>query len=368
MHHVRDCLLPILEKHGLRIGIIGDDGLTSALAALDAAQGTLATVTAERDEARRAFDAIGRSAEAIRAEERERCARLADAEQVRWFSETAKNAAIDIARDIRALKDPSGSPAAPTGEAAPGAAENRPRIGAALLVFDNDGRLLLGRRGKEPNKGKWIIPGGGIKRGETWQQAGLRETLEETGLDVTILGPPVLHEIITPDEHRIVIFARAGLANGYAAAGDDITALSWFRLDLLPDDAAPSVRAALDAIGSVAPAAAPTPTGAPPDLLTLLRDARDLAWLCKRGYSDGEGDLLLVTGRQGRALLPRIDALIEAAVAAPTGALGREAPCGCDPDFHGGADDPATPAAPQGEQAEGNAASATPGATPGTQS
>ncbi|MGQ0716984.1 MAG: NUDIX hydrolase [Pseudonocardiales bacterium] len=54
------------------------------------------------------------------------------------------------------------------------------------VVFDNVGRLLLVRRANEPGRGRWSVPGGRVKAGETDHQAVLREVAEETGLEVEI--------------------------------------------------------------------------------------------------------------------------------------------------------------------------------------
>ena len=60
--------------------------------------------------------------------------------------------------------------------------ENRvPRLGCAAIVRTKDNTILLGIRGKEPNKGKWILPGGGMKFLESFSQTLEREILEETG-------------------------------------------------------------------------------------------------------------------------------------------------------------------------------------------
>ena len=52
------------------------------------------------------------------------------------------------------------------------------------IVHDVAGRLLVIRRGHEPGRGLWSLPGGRVEPGETDAQAVVREMREETGLDV----------------------------------------------------------------------------------------------------------------------------------------------------------------------------------------
>lgn len=57
-------------------------------------------------------------------------------------------------------------------------------VGAFAVVLDDRGRVLLGRR---KDNGLWTLPGGGVDEGETPWQAVIRETREETGVDVEVI-------------------------------------------------------------------------------------------------------------------------------------------------------------------------------------
>jgi mutator protein MutT len=61
----------------------------------------------------------------------------------------------------------------------------RAEVAVGAVAVDDD-RLLLIRRGHGPGAGLWSFPGGRVEPGETLHEAVVRETLEETGLEVVV--------------------------------------------------------------------------------------------------------------------------------------------------------------------------------------
>ena len=59
---------------------------------------------------------------------------------------------------------------------------------ASAVVVDGRGRVMLTRRGIEPHRGMWDLPGGFIRPGEDGEAAARRELLEETGLEIATDG------------------------------------------------------------------------------------------------------------------------------------------------------------------------------------
>lgn len=126
-----------------------------------------------------------------------------------------------------------------------------PRIGSAALVTDDAGRVLLGVRGKEPNRGKWVLPGGKVRPFETLREAAQREIAEETGLEVEIGGPVAVREIIEPpDEHRLIIYSAGRVVGGDLVPGSDLEDARFFiPTELESLDISDVVRDVLEEVG-----------------------------------------------------------------------------------------------------------------------
>ena len=108
----------------------------------------------------------------------------------------------------------------------------RPRITAAVLV-EKDGKFLLAERNKENYNGYWVIPGGGVKFGETIQDAAVRELKEETNLDVDIIKFIGYKEIINVpgNYHSVVFYHLAKPKHTNIKAKGDISQAKFFTIE-----------------------------------------------------------------------------------------------------------------------------------------
>jgi len=110
--------------------------------------------------------------------------------------------------------------------------DNRPLSIDAVIV--KDGQLLLIKRGFEPYKGYWALPGGMVEYEETVEETVAREVLEETGLKVISLR--LIGVFSKPNRHprQAVAIAYKCEVEGEALAGDDAADLKYFSLNQIP--------------------------------------------------------------------------------------------------------------------------------------
>lgn len=111
-------------------------------------------------------------------------------------------------------------------------------LAAGAVVVDAQGRVLLVKRGEEPEKGRWSVPGGSVDPGETLVEAAAREAYEETGLHVEIIRELWVATVPTGDGRQFEIHDfLATVTGGTLTAGDDADDARWIdpnELDALP--------------------------------------------------------------------------------------------------------------------------------------
>jgi len=123
----------------------------------------------------------------------------------------------------------------------------RPLVGVGGVLVE-EGRVLLIRRGAEPLKGEWSIPGGTLELGESLGEGVAREMLEETGLQVRVgelievfdrvfyadgdsgrLSPVPNGNNTRPRYHYVIADYLCERMSGEACAGSDVTDVARVR-------------------------------------------------------------------------------------------------------------------------------------------
>ena len=112
---------------------------------------------------------------------------------------------------------------------------SRPFVGVGVVVLRGE-QVLLIRRGKPPRLGGWSLPGGAQEVGETVHEAARREVMEETGVDIEVLGLVDVVDSIRKDgdgrviQHYTLVDLCAAWRAGEPKAGGDAMAAAWMPL------------------------------------------------------------------------------------------------------------------------------------------
>ena len=120
-------------------------------------------------------------------------------------------------------------------------------VGAAVLVLDNENRLLMMKR---TDIGCWGIPGGSMEPGEVAENAGRRETREECNLDVgemslfgVFSGPELYYKYPNGDEvYNVTIVYISEDWHGEIKLNDEHIEWNWFAANEIPKNISPPIR------------------------------------------------------------------------------------------------------------------------------
>jgi ADP-ribose pyrophosphatase YjhB (NUDIX family) len=111
-------------------------------------------------------------------------------------------------------------------------------LGVRLLPIQGDTVLLV----RHSYQDAWFLPGGGVKRNETLEQAIRREAVEECGAQLEhleLLGA-FTHFYEYKNDHIILFLSQKFLLAG--EPDHEIERVGFFPLDLLPEDISPGSR------------------------------------------------------------------------------------------------------------------------------
>jgi 8-oxo-dGTP diphosphatase len=115
----------------------------------------------------------------------------------------------------------------------------RPVVGIGAVVV-HEGKVLLVKRGAEPSRGLWAVPGGSLELGETLQHGAEREILEETGVTIRAREPIYAFDFFERDGdgrirfHFVIVDLAADYIRGNVKGADDALEARW----LAPEDLA----------------------------------------------------------------------------------------------------------------------------------
>lgn len=106
-----------------------------------------------------------------------------------------------------------------------------PLVGVGAVVVEKE-RVLLVRRGQEPLKGKWSLPGGMLELGESLKDGVIREVMEETGLAVEPVELIELLDRVHREDgrvryHYVIADYLCRVLGGSLQAGSDADSVRW---------------------------------------------------------------------------------------------------------------------------------------------
>ena len=126
---------------------------------------------------------------------------------------------------------------------------DNPTPAAGVILLDKD-RVLLVKRKYKPKVGMWTLPAGFVETGEDVAACAVRETREETNLDVELIRLFDVYSAFDDPRAAVILILYLGRqVGGMLRCGDDASDARFFALNSLPADVA--FRAHRDALSDI---------------------------------------------------------------------------------------------------------------------
>jgi len=124
--------------------------------------------------------------------------------------------------------------------------ENEKKIGVGVgVLILKDNKILMGKRHEDKEKadselhgeGTWTMPGGKLHFQESFEEAAIRETREETGIELKSVRVFCVSNDKVSDAHFVTIglFSDDFVGEAKVVEPDEITEWNWFSIDNLPE-------------------------------------------------------------------------------------------------------------------------------------
>ena len=112
-----------------------------------------------------------------------------------------------------------------------------PQLAVSAAIFRDD-KILLVRRARSPAKGLYTLPGGRVEFGETLHAAVRREVLEETALEIEIVGLAGWREVLPQTGgggHYLIMSFAARWIRGDPVLNHELDDFRWLPPETLGD-------------------------------------------------------------------------------------------------------------------------------------
>lgn len=114
---------------------------------------------------------------------------------------------------------------------------DRPHVGVAVIIAHNGRVLLLKRKGAH-GEGTWAPPGGHLEFGESLEGCAIRETLEETGIQISnVQFLAITNDVFASEQkHYVTVWMEGTHASGQATVAypDKVEEVAWVPWNQLP--------------------------------------------------------------------------------------------------------------------------------------